>query len=100
MFCDIKSDYIFRRICYNLKKKYYLEIFRYNKKIQSKANVSIIDYKKHNEIEIEIIPKDLNSVQDKELKLIRFNEEDKNYIHIYFNKNEDLSLQCCQWYHC
>ena len=84
---NIKSNYILSKIYDNIQKRKYLEIVKYNKKIQNRLNLSIKDYKEYSEIftpiEIEIIP-----CKKKYGKFINIKENDKLYYHIYFNDNE------------
>ena len=50
----LRSIYIMKKIIANLKVNKNLQLMKYNKTIQNKLNISILDYKKYNEIEIEI----------------------------------------------
>ena len=54
----IKSNYFIAKIYDNIQRKKYLEIIKYNKKIQNRLNLNIKDYKEFSEIytaiEIEI----------------------------------------------
>ena len=53
----IKSKYILKQIAEHLIKKRLFKIINYNKLIQEKLDIRIIDYKKYYEqIEIELIP--------------------------------------------
>ena len=56
--CDLR--YILKNIFNYLDKNKLLEIIKYNKKIQTRLNININNYKEHSEIysliEIEIIP--------------------------------------------
>ena len=45
MLINIKSSFISKRLFYNLDKKRKLKIVKYNKKLQNKINLDIIDYK-------------------------------------------------------
>ena len=89
--CDlknIKNDYFLMKVFNNLKKKNSLEITKYNKKIIERLNLNINDYKEYCEtyssIEIELVP-----AKDKFGKFINIKEEDKLYIHIFFNNNKE-----------
>ena len=72
---NIKSVYILKLIFNNLHIKKLLEIFRYNKYMQKKVQISIEDYKDYSkiysQIEIEIIPE-----KNKYGKFININKED------------------------
>ena len=60
IFENVKSNYILKKLFYNLLKKKSLDIIKYNKNIQKRINISIKDYKEYSEIyssiEIEIKP--------------------------------------------
>ena len=60
-----------------------MKIINYNKRIQQKLNISINDYKKYNEIEIEIIP-----VKNAIGEFINIKDEDKQYYHVFFNDSQ------------
>ena len=85
---NIKSRYILSKIYDNMTKKKKLEIFKYNKKIHSRINLSVKDYKEYSEtftpIEIEIIPK-----EGEYGEFININENDKLFYHIYINDNKE-----------
>ena len=89
---NIKSDYFLQKICNNLQRKISLEIFKYNKKIQKRLNISINNYKEYSEIyssiEIELIP-----VLYARGKFINIPENEKEYFHIYFNESKD-EIKC------
>ena len=55
---NIKSSSILKIIFGNLSLKKELELIKYNKKLQNRLDISINDYKKFYEIEIEIVPAD------------------------------------------
>ena len=89
--CDlkkIKNDYFLMKVFNNLKKKNSLELTKYNKKIKERLNLNINDYKEYCEayssIEIELVP-----AKDKFGRFININEENKLYIHIFFNDNRE-----------
>ena len=44
---NIKSNYILKKIFFNLTKKKYLEIIKYNKKSQNILNITINNYKEY-----------------------------------------------------
>ena len=88
---NIKSKYILKYIFNDLIiKKKSLEIIKYNKAIQKKLDLKFLDYKEfsglYSSVEIEIIPK-----QNKYDNFINFDEELKDYFHVYFDdKNEEI----------
>ena len=85
VFKNLRSNYILKKVFYNLLKKKLLDIIKYNKNIEDKINISIKDYKEYSElIEIEIKP-----VNKKYGKFINNNKENEIYYHIYFNNDKD-----------
>ena len=78
----ISSNFILKKICYNLKENNKLILFKYNKNIQNRLSLSIKNYKEYLDIVIEIILKE-GIYSD----FININENYKNYYHIYFNDN-------------
>ena len=86
-FKNLKSDFFLRKLFNNLQKNKFLDIVKYNKKIQKRLKININDYKEYLEIyspiEIEIIP-----VFNKHGQFININKEDEKYFHIYFNGNK------------
>ena len=85
---NIKSNYFLERTYNNILKKKSLEIVKYNKKIQNRINLSIIDYKEYSEkftqIEIEIIP--CYYIYG---RFINIEENQKLFYHIFFNDNKE-----------
>jgi hypothetical protein len=78
----IKSKLILKRIMMHLIKKKLFKIINYNKLIQNKLDIGIIDYKKYYEqIEIEIIPNNYDDIN----YFINFNEH-KIYMDGKINK--------------
>ena len=58
IFMKIRNKYILKLIFDNLNWKKELEIIKYNKNIQERLEIGIIDYKKESfKIEIEIFPR-------------------------------------------
>ena len=57
MLNKIRSNRIIKNISKNLKQIIYLNLIKYNKKLQKKFDISLKDYKSFKEIEIEIIPR-------------------------------------------
>ena len=61
-FKEIKNDYILKKIFLNLKNKKFMEIIKYNKKLQKRLNININNYKEYSQlyssIEIELKPAD------------------------------------------
>ena len=86
MFNKIKSKYIIKIIVSYVSSKKYLGIVKYNKKIQSKLELSSKDYKEYNQIEIEIIP--INILTKNRNDIIFMEKGTKPYFHIYINGKE------------
>ena len=88
IFKNLKSDYFIRIIFNNLQKRRALEIVKYNKNIKNRINININNYKeyleKYSPIEIEIKP-----IKNKKGKFITILEENKKFIHIYFNNDKE-----------
>ena len=85
---NIKSYYILKKIFLNLKKNKFLEIIKYNKKLQKRLKVNINDYIEYSQlyspIEIELI------IEDNEYgKFINLPYKEKEYYHIYFNNSKE-----------
>ena len=81
---EIKSKYILKKIFYNIKEYKYLKIIKYNKKLQNRLNISINDYKKLLQLELEIIP-----VKNKKGNFININnKEEEKYYQIFFNDDK------------
>ena len=80
VFRNLRSNYILKKVFYNLLKKKSLDIIKYNNNIKKRINISIKDYKEYSEIyssiEIEIKP-----VINKYGEFINMNEN-KIYYHM------------------
>ena len=89
-FDNLKSDYFLRKLFDILKENKSLNIFKYNKKLQKRLNISIDNYKKYSQLysSIEI---ELKLSDDKYGQFINISDKDKEYYHIYFdNSNEEI----------
>ena len=93
---DLKSDCFLKKIFDIMKKNNFLEIIKYNKKLQERLNLSINDYKKYSQlyssIEIEL------EVQYNEYdpffnffdgNFINISDEKIGYYHIYFDDSDE-----------
>ena len=85
---NVKSKYILQLIFNFLQKNKFLNVIKYNIKLQSKLNLSFNDYKDYflylSPIEIEIKPNSNYS------NFINIPEDDEEFCHIYFdNKREE-----------
>lgn len=72
----------------------FLKLCKYNKKLQERIGLSINDYKKYNQIEIELILKDdynieLKKYPDSEYNKIINRIENKSFYHIYFDEGKE-----------
>ena len=89
---NVKSDYFIQKFFGYMTKRKSLETIRYNKSIQKRIDININHYKAYSEtktsIELDIIP-----MKGKYGKFININEEDKKYLHIYFNDNKKKKLK-------
>ena len=88
----LKSDYFIQKFFGYMPKRKSLETIRYNKSIQKRINININHYKAYSEeyssIELDIIP-----MKGEYGKFISINEEDKKYLHIYFNDNKKKEIE-------
>ena len=80
----ICSTYILKTIFENLSEKKLFHNIKYSKKIQTKIDIGLQDYKLYNKIIIEIIPL---KKYDKN-KFINIPKEKRAFYHIYFNKDK------------
>ena len=87
VFKDLRSNYILKKVFYNLLKKKSLDIIKYNNNIKKWINISIKDYKEYSEIysSIEIEIKPVNNIYGKFINM----NENEIYYHIYFNDNKE-----------
>ena len=87
-FENIKSDFLLKKIFNILKKNKFLDIIKYNKKLQKRFNLCINDYKDYFQ---------LYSLIEIELKISRYNhgnfinisDDEKEYYHIYFDNSKE-----------
>ena len=88
----VKSDYFIQKFFGYMPKRKSLETVRYNKSIQKRINININHYKAYSEeyssIELDIIP-----MEGEYGNFIIINEEDKKFIHIYFNDNKNKEIE-------
>jgi len=88
-FGNVKSVYILMKIFKYAKKKKYLEIMKYNKKLQTRLKIGINDYidyfQTYSSIEIEL--KLIDKKYDFYSNLIHIPEKNKEYYHIYFDNS-------------
>jgi len=89
-FDNIKSVYFLIKTFEYISKKKYLEIVKYNKKLQNRLKLSINDYKDYSQlytpIEIEL---KLDNKNNNNKKFINISDENMKYYHIYFNNSNE-----------
>ena len=85
IFENLKSNYILKKIFGNLKENKFLKIIKHTKKLQSRLDLNINNYKKFTEIEIDIRPK----INEYGVFINIPNKEDELYFHIFFNDNKE-----------
>ena len=89
---NVKSDYFIQKIFGYMPERKSLETIRYNKSIQKRIDININHYKafseKYSSIELDLI-----SMKGECDKFINIKEEDKKYIHIYFNDNKKKEIK-------
>ena len=87
MLNQIKNKYVLQKIVFYLCPKSYLIIFKYNKNLREKLEISESNYKKYNQIEIDIIPIEIEKNSDKHT-IINFFSVEKTYYHIFIDDKE------------
>ena len=88
---NLKSDFFFKRIFYCMKKNKYLNIIKYNKKLQKRLHLSINDYKDYFQI-YSPIELELTIIKDKYGKFINISDNNLEHCHIYFD-NAKIELK-------
>ena len=84
---NIKSNFIFKKICNNLNKEKAMKIFNYNKSLQKKLNLSLDDYKELSKIEIELEVLHEEKLIKKKNYFINYHREDlSSFYHIFLMK--------------
>ena len=83
MLHKIRSRYVLKEIFDLLDTFPRLALVRYNLRLQNKIELTLKDYQDYGQIEIELIPKQLNQL--KYGKNVFINIQDKNEFKIYFN---------------
>ena len=90
---NVKSKYIVKQIFKLLKITRSLNIIKYNKFIQERCDINLDTYikvfKKINQIEIKIIPKNNFGVNKNKNFINIENTSDEKYCHIYFNNKKE-----------
>ena len=80
----IRSKIILKSILQNTQQKKYMQLLKYNKILQKKLNISIIDYKEYNQIEVELRVNKMWTFR----RFINLIEKDKPHIHIFISNNK------------
>ena len=92
-FDDLKNVYFLTKIFEHINKRKYLDIVKYNKKLQNRLNLSINDYKDYYQLyaPIEIELKLVNYENIYNNRFINISDENMNYYHIFFdNSSEEI----------
>ena len=88
---NINCKYILELILNNLRKNISLNLIKYNKRIQTKLDITLKDYKRYAKIEIEAIP-----AKNKYGKFINIPRgEDETNFRIYFNDSKIKESKRC-----
>ena len=82
----IRSNYILKNITSYLNPRIYLLLYKYNKNLQKKFELTKKDYKEYNQIEIEIIP--IESIKEDKNTIIHYFNNEKQYYHIFIDDKE------------
>ena len=85
---NVKSKYVLKKILYYLPYNKFLNIIKYNKKLQNKLDIRQSNYIEYSQIkiEIEVFPTEINRdfISNK-----WFYERYKDYIHVYFDDSKE-----------
>ena len=86
---NIHSLFVINKLSQQINKRKILRVIRYNKELLEKFNISIDDYKKYNqiEIELELVPK--KQMKGYKNEFIKYNILHGEYFHIYFDDNKE-----------
>ena len=91
MLDNIKSKYILKIILEKTNSKIRLGLVKYNKKLKKNLDISIKDYKKYNQIEIEILPITKSYANDNNINdYINIKENEKPYFNVDINKTRNI----------
>ena len=89
MLKNIKSKYIIKEIFSNLSEGKILKLVKYNKHFKEKLEIEQIDYRKFDQIEIEITLKQFDE-DDERQKIYFINKNlESNFYHIFFEKDKN-----------
>ena len=89
---NVKSDYFIQKFFGYMTERKSLETIRYNKSIQKRIHININHYKAYFETKTSI-ELDIIRMKGEYGEFININEEDKKYIHIYFNDNKNKEIE-------
>ena len=87
-FENLKSNYILKKIFENIKRDKTLNIIKYNKYLQKRLNIDIINYKEYLKF-YSYIELELNLVDNKYGAFINLSDEEKEYYNIYFDNSKE-----------
>jgi len=86
MLNKIRSKYIIKAIASNLNTRLYLDLFKYNKKLKKKLEITKKDFKIYNQIEIDIIPIELE--KERKNTIVNYFFDEKAYYHLFLDDKE------------
>ena len=84
----IKNNFILKKIFGYVKKIKYMEIIKYNKKLQKRLNLSFDGYQEYSQLYSSIIV-ELKLVDNKYIRFINIPYTKKEYYHIYFDNSKE-----------
>ena len=90
---NIKSKYMIKKIFEHLQRNKSFEIFKYNKIIQKRIDISINDYKNSAELLSSIII-EIKPVKNRAGNFINISDNGKKYYNIYYNGKAEKIKNC------
>ena len=84
----IKNNFILKKIFGYAKKFKYMDIIKYNKKLQKRINLSFKDYQEYSQF-YSLINVELKLVDNKYKRFINIPYTQKEYYHIYFDNSKE-----------
>ena len=85
---NLKSDYFLPKIFDYIQKKKFLQILKFNKKLQKRLKLNIHDYKEYSQYYSSVELK-ITLADDKYGKFINISGEQSKYYHIYFDNSAE-----------
>ena len=84
----IQIDYFLPKIFDYTQKKKFLQILKFNKKLQKRLKININDYKEYSQYYSSVELK-ITLANDKYGKFINISDEQSKYYHIYFDNSAE-----------